>query len=592
MLKLKIIFSKCIGMQVKIHFCFLIIYLSIGLISTIEAQTLKLSISLRDTKQRPMANTEVTMVEMFTRKIVKERTDGRGSVHFTLTEGQLWQMNILEVQNYYMWQFPMPRAGVTSTQSRTLTYQPDKFLRDMLPPFDREALNLQEIRQNNNAKTRFTRTESLVQLVVRNSKGSPLQKYPLRLTAIEQGKCYLAETDKSGTAYFLLPPNTTYDLDMEGVERFKYVEVPPRIGAIRQTLTFEPYPYQDLQKGDTIFQNLPENLKMGTSTRMLTTFRLSSEASGGLAANQIFYLKDLSSGQFYYAQSNAEGIAQLMLPHKRKYGILTRKIGELEQYEEVLDLTRAFGIGAVEKNLYLPEVAQINLPPTMRVVQPQSHQDLQQFLQNTGLEIIDFQNKSIPYYAENFLLYQDAQNSFGIKQGFLLTSGSVWNAFGPNDSPNKSFAAAHYSSKDKIPAALAYNDEPSYDPCILEITCRAKGQTLNLDYVFASEEYSEYNDYDDAFGIFIEGEGYDPEQNLALMPDGKTRVSVTQINNSQNSNFFTENQENIWQYDGFTKKMSRQLKVKPNQIYKIKLIILDRRDAIYDSAVFVGLSCK
>lgn len=122
--------------------------------------------------------------------------------------------------------------------------------------------------------------------------------------------------------------------------------------------------------------------------------------------------------------------------------------------------------------------------------------------------------------------------------------------------------------------------------------------TLEITYVFASEEYPEYPNFDDAFGIFIEGGDFDPEQNQAILPGTNTTLSVTQLLSPTHQAQMIDNSNSTkasftnWQYDGFTPALTRSFSVTPGQSYTLKFVILDRLDAIYDTGVFVGFRSK
>jgi len=565
-----------------------------SLMTFAQESTLEYSVRLKNLQRQSMANVEVQLVEKFTREVITKKTDATGFVKFKLVSGKLWQMNILRIRNYYMWEVPMPKFG-NSTLTRTITYNYKKYVREMRPPINRKQLNIKEIPQAYDATTKFTKTKSLVKISFKKGdKSSPLVNYPVRLTSIKQAKTYTTKTNEKGIAYFLLPINDSYDIDMEDVDNFKYVDVPNRTGYVMRSLIFEPYHHPEKVKGDTIIQSVSQEVKIGTSTRQLLSGTFMNEQDQ-LLANRKIYLHELNGNRIYQATTNSEGIAKFMLRKGKKYGVLQYKTGNINVYKEILDLTRSFGIAYINKHITIPNASIVQIPKSMQVFVPQRARDLNTIFERQGIDFKNFKNQSIPYYAPSFLVYNDKKNLIGIEKGFLLTSGSVWNAFGENNSSSKSTINSFFVANSLIPKALHLENESCYDPCILTFEIQPKGKTLILEYIFASEEYSEYTDFDDSFGIFIEGQGFDKTKNWALLPDGKTRLSVANVNHKQNASLFQSNEKptessfKIWQYDGFSKKIQQRIAVNPNQAYQIKLLIFDRRDSIYDSGVFIGL---
>jgi len=128
----------------------------------------------------------------------------------------------------------------------------------------------------------------------------------------------------------------------------------------------------------------------------------------------------------------------------------------------------------------------------------------------------------------------------------------------------------------------------------------------------------EYVDqYNDAFAFFINGPEYDSLENIAVLPGTTTAVTINNINDEDNSNFFVNNEDaslpilsriripnqilnenrhlfrdNInpstsVQYDGFTVVLSTTINVIPNEAYYLKIVIADAVDTALDSGVFL-----
>ncbi len=193
------------------------------------------------------------------------------------------------------------------------------------------------------------------------------------------------------------------------------------------------------------------------------------------------------------------------------------------------------------------------------------------------------------YYGEDF----------GITQGVILSTGKVENAVGPNNSTCVS--SSHGSSGDFILNTLNA-DLLTFDACVIEFDfIAASDNLLACEFIFASEEYPEYVDswFNDIFGFFI-SEPYETEignldpdissepQNLAFLPNSDIAISINNINENINSNFYIDNVdgENI-QYDGFTIPISLEKEIKQGVVYRLRIAIADGSDDQYDSALFL-----
>lgn len=133
----------------------------------------------------------------------------------------------------------------------------------------------------------------------------------------------------------------------------------------------------------------------------------------------------------------------------------------------------------------------------------------------------------------------------------------------------------------------------THDAAVLEFDFVPSADTITWDYVFGSEEYNEYVfAYNDVFGFFLNG------TNVALLPDGTTAVSIDNINNYVNADFYRDNAQGgaggdannspfNTQLDGMTTVLSVSSHVIPGITNHIKLAIADTRDYVLDSVVMI-----
>lgn len=137
-----------------------------------------------------------------------------------------------------------------------------------------------------------------------------------------------------------------------------------------------------------------------------------------------------------------------------------------------------------------------------------------------------------------------------------------------------------------------------FDACIVEMDIVPKSDFLSFRYLFGSEEYDEYvcSPFNDAFAFFLSGPGINGKQNLATIKnDG--RITINSVNKgnpnnkkckNSNPSFYNKNNGQLpLEYDGFTRTMAINQKVKRGEIYHLKIIIADASDGIYDSGVFI-----
>ncbi|MDP2385353.1 MAG: choice-of-anchor L domain-containing protein [Bacteroidota bacterium] len=200
--------------------------------------------------------------------------------------------------------------------------------------------------------------------------------------------------------------------------------------------------------------------------------------------------------------------------------------------------------------------------------------------------------------------FTSSGTNLGLSSGIVLASGQAVEAIGPNNSPGGSLFSAGagcFNSGETFfdPNILAAEPLAKYDGCVLEFDIKPVCNTLQIDYVFASEEYPEFvgAGYNDVFGFFITGPnpggGFYSGTNIAVLPGSSSPVAIDNVN--PGSPYYVDNGGGgSIQYDGFTVPLTASASVVQCQTYRLKLAIADAGDCQYSSAVFLaakGITC-
>ncbi len=200
--------------------------------------------------------------------------------------------------------------------------------------------------------------------------------------------------------------------------------------------------------------------------------------------------------------------------------------------------------------------------------------------------------------------FNSANANVGITAGLILSTGDVNVAVGPNNDggatlPIGGFNGPGDADLDQIVGSFVGTN----DAAVLEFDFIPESDTIQFEYVFASEEYLEFvnGGYNDAFGFFLSGPGISGPYsngavNLAVLPNG-TPVTIDNVNNISNPTFYVDNGDGFSppystdpsyiQFDGMTVKLTAKYPVQCGQTYHIKLAVADAGDAAYDSGVFI-----
>lgn len=211
-------------------------------------------------------------------------------------------------------------------------------------------------------------------------------------------------------------------------------------------------------------------------------------------------------------------------------------------------------------------------------------------------------------------------NQIGITDGFIMGTGDVQLATQINNSTGASLGNTNPQNSGNDPDLQSLVSGTQYDKCIVEFDFVPMGDTIQFNYVFASEEYPEYvcSGFNDVFGFFVDGPnpggGTYNSFNVARVPSSlnplaftNTPVAINTINPgvagangtastcsnidpnwaSYNVYYVANPNNGPYQYDGRTVPLPAVLPVICGETYHIKLAIADLGDAAFDSGVII-----
>jgi hypothetical protein len=249
----------------------------------------------------------------------------------------------------------------------------------------------------------------------------------------------------------------------------------------------------------------------------------------------------------------------------------------------------------------------MNLPTQGLVVSDLNHgvtpTDLVNALIGSGVTISNVTYVGNPRAAG---IFSGGAAILGFNSGIVIDSGSVQTLVddppcsagveGPNDcyEPTDSNSTDFALPGDDTLTLLS--GFPTFDAAILEFDFVPQFSTVQFQYVFASDEYSDYSNtpFNDVFAFFVNG------TNCALVPGTSEPVSINTINNGNDAGgdvsphhpeFFIDNVRPAvtidTQMDGLTVTLTCSANVTPGVSNHMKLAIADASDHILDAAAFL-----
>lgn len=197
--------------------------------------------------------------------------------------------------------------------------------------------------------------------------------------------------------------------------------------------------------------------------------------------------------------------------------------------------------------------------------------------------------------SQSFGFFDAGGTSFPLKKGLVLSTGKL----------NSITKPTSFLSDDDVPG---WNGDSDLDAefqvntqnaTILEFDFTPDVSHISFRYLFASEEYQAGNPntcrFSDVFAFFIKQKGGSEYQNLALVPNTTTPVSVTTVHpdisqgcSAINETYFDRFNINApIVFDGQTTVLTASANVTIGETYHVKLVIGDDENYRFDSAVFL-----
>ena len=225
---------------------------------------------------------------------------------------------------------------------------------------------------------------------------------------------------------------------------------------------------------------------------------------------------------------------------------------------------------------------------------------INQFINGTCTEILNIQFNGFVFDngIKSWGYFNKAQSTFPFDEGIVLTTGRLSAAPGPTNGILSDGSNSWLGDND---LQNAVNINNTYNASSLIFDFIPTANTIRFDYIFASEQYllngtqSQCN-YTDGFAFILTNitAGTIP-QNLALVPGTNIPVTSSTIRGAgglcpaSNAQYFASFNDlnSPIAYNGNTVPMNVEANVIPGNTYRIKIVIADQGNPLYDSAVFL-----
>lgn len=194
--------------------------------------------------------------------------------------------------------------------------------------------------------------------------------------------------------------------------------------------------------------------------------------------------------------------------------------------------------------------------------------------------------------------FQKNSGDFAFENGIILSTGNAVNAANNSSGPSSdNGGVADADINTLFSQTVPFN---SKNATVLEFDFIPQKDHISLEYIFASNEYGTYQcTFGDAMAFLLTDAATGNTINMALVPNTNQAVSVVTIRSNANNsactsanvayfaNYYGDDLLKPVNFKGITVPMTAQSSVVPFTTYHLKIVIADRMDPLFDSAIFI-----
>ncbi len=175
--------------------------------------------------------------------------------------------------------------------------------------------------------------------------------------------------------------------------------------------------------------------------------------------------------------------------------------------------------------------------------------------------------------------------STGNATSFTNDTPPAWAWWLQNNSNQSTNTSTNTTGPDNDPLFNAAAGASTFDAAYLDVDFIPTGTVMTMKFVFASEEFPEFQTgiYQDFVGVWVNG-----QQVELSIGDGDT--DPNNLNSTSNANLYNDNTNDQFntEMDGFTVTMTMTFPVNPGQVNTIRIGIADVVDSSYDSNLLIA----
>lgn len=275
-------------------------------------QNFDYTITVKTNQGKPDIGRDVVFVEATTYEHMAFKTDQNGQLHIVFDHGNFWLGSVGEMRNCIELETQGSGRG-----SRTLTYDPHAYKRENETRPDRRSIQFNVIDQRRLPPVEGPDFKnSLVTIVLVDRENNVYPKIEVSLVCFETATKYEGYTNARGAVSFKVPINQKYDIDVDGLESMKFIDLDNRPSSITLKVLFQPTLMTERKDDRFVVQNLSNKVEPSSTHARV---QLQVRKDGTDAVKEDVYIRMLKSNKVYRAKTDDQGEVTFLLPIRNKY---------------------------------------------------------------------------------------------------------------------------------------------------------------------------------------------------------------------------------------------------------------------------------
>lgn len=275
----------------------------------LENDKFTLYLSLKDSMGVSVANKDLWLSDKESGLHFPGKTNAKGQCNIILVKGRTYTLNFTGAENYAEIKTPALSSSKNFI-TKSIVYSGVSEQSSAMNSAD-------TIRQKYTSVPLVTKSESAIIVKVMDAESNILKDVNVRLKCSSTKIVYTSNTNKEGSAYFLVPANEKYEVGIESYDNYSELSLLGEPKKMVKGIRYQPTIISETASNDTVMQVIPAT--QGPTSERVHITAMVSDLNGISLPDEEIYIDVVDENTVYKAVTNNNGKAQFLIPKGKEY---------------------------------------------------------------------------------------------------------------------------------------------------------------------------------------------------------------------------------------------------------------------------------